>query len=336
MGNFKAVFLILLLQVLASASLASIELYSFHSSDLALPLVLPVRHSETPMQAFEKHQRTLNNTPDLVDLFEGRWPLLHIDSFQKIQFTELESSALLIANSAKDYTTSNYRITRFQTVFKNAGKKSLLLALTPTLGWNPTEAKEFQNLIAENAPLLVGMGGDDVSAQFYNQPDIHAKFTNPTRDREELSLLKTYFKMGRGFYLGVCRGSQLAAVALGYKLIQDLPTQVGSEVPHANDYHAVHPVRTTNQILKSVISKFEPNFYSFHHQAVIYRTGGPLELAAMGSDGVVEALEFKNGRGLLVQFHPEYTTDPVGQNFFNVLSNQNLKANSKSCEGAFL
>lgn len=325
-----------LLFVFATNAFAAVELYAFHSQNLALPLVLPVRDAETPLQAFERHQRVLSNTPDLVDLFEGRSPRLRVESFEPVRAAELQSSALLVANSAKDYTNSHLRIGRFKELFKNAGKKTLLLALTPTLGWSPSDAKDFQNLIADKAPLLVGMGGDDVSTKLYNQDDIHAKFTNATRDREELALLKTYFKKGQGFYLGVCRGSQLAAVALGYQLIQDLPTQVGSDVAHANDYHVVHPAKTTHQILKTLTVGFEPNFYSFHHQAVIYKTGGPLELAALGSDGVVEALEFKNGRGLLVQFHPEYTAGPIGQSFFNVLSGRILKTSLKSCEGTFL
>jgi putative glutamine amidotransferase len=51
---------------------------------------------------------------------------------------------------------------------------------------------------------------------------------------------------------------------------------------------------------------------SYHHQAVIFREGGPLEIAARSADGVTEATEFKNGRGLLLQFHPELMDNDLG------------------------
>jgi putative glutamine amidotransferase len=299
---------------------ASVKLYAFRSPDVALPLVLPVREYESPARAFKRHQLILRYHPDLRALFSEYPPDIRVNSFEAVTTSDLKVSAVLVANGGKDYSPSNFRIERFKQVFGAAGKNTLLLGLAPALGLNSNERAAFHEQISENASLLVGMGGDDVCPTLYKQENIHSRCTNATRDREEMSLLKTYFNKGRGFFLGVCRGSQLAAVALGYSLIQDLPTQVGSEIPHANDYHLVHPLNTTHRHLQSAIANHIPNYYSFHHQAVVYKPGGPLELAGVGPDGVVEALEFKNGRGLLVQFHPEYTNNSLGQNFFDVIA----------------
>ncbi len=96
-------------------------------------------------------------------------------------------------------------------------------------------------------------------------------------------------------------------MALGYELVQDIPIQIGKTVSHGDDWHEITLSKTKNGLLQSVAEKTSTLYVnSYHHQAVIFKDDGPLQIAARSKDGVTEATEFKNGRGLLLQFHPEY------------------------------
>ncbi|MBX3041710.1 MAG: gamma-glutamyl-gamma-aminobutyrate hydrolase family protein, partial [Bdellovibrionaceae bacterium] len=176
------------------------------------------------------------------------------------------------------------------------------------------ETAELFQQISERFPLLVPMGGDDVDPHFYQRENLHAKNVNPVRDQFEINLIKHYVAQEKGFVFAICRGSQLTSVALGYKLLQDLPLLKGHDVPHANDWHPIETKETKHNLLRSLAdSKGNLRVNSLHHQSVIFHEGGPLQLAAQSSDGTTEATEFKNGKGLLLQFHPELMNDDLGE-----------------------
>ncbi|MFN7454831.1 MAG: gamma-glutamyl-gamma-aminobutyrate hydrolase family protein, partial [Pseudobdellovibrionaceae bacterium] len=127
------------------------------------------------------------------------------------------------------------------------------------------------------------------------------------RDKTEIQVIQRYTAEGRGCLLGIGRGAQSAAVALGYKLNQDLSSLLESGEVHRDSVHQMRLHSTRHNLLRDAAGTSWTKVNSLHHQSIIYRTGGPLEIAATGEDGVVEALEFKNGRGVLLQFHPEIT-----------------------------
>ncbi len=224
----------------------------------------------------------------------------------------------MIANNSYDFTVLSKRLNQFKSVFLKNKTKILILPMNADLGLGLSEKRELRDIIAEKFPLLVAMGGEDVDPELYGKQSTFSKNTILSRDRFEISLIQSYVKKAKGFLLGICRGHQISSVALGYQLIQDISNLTFSEKDHTNSEHSLKVRPTTNSILSSAISNFSEQMRapvrvnSFHHQAVRYRPGGPLELAAIGEDGIVEALEFKNGKGLLVQFHPESMNDSVG------------------------
>jgi putative glutamine amidotransferase len=70
---------------------------------------------------------------------------------------------------------------------------------------------------------------------------------------------------------------------------------------------------------------------------IAYKPGGLLELAAVGPDGVVEALEFKNGRGILMQFHPELMQSSFGDSIIKQVLRQEAQVRrAPRCGGLFL
>lgn len=301
---------------MASISLAEeLRLYEWSPGKSLAPLILPVRASETPEQAAQRYLNELSRNADLMELFQGRLPEVSLQGFKPLSDNTRESRALLIANLPKDYTKESQRVQNFKEIFKQGRQQSYILPINANLGLTLNETRDLFKMIAEKFPLLVAMGGEDVDPQFYKKENIHARNTIPARDKFEIQLIKSYVAQEKGFLLGVCRGSQITSVALGYPLIQDVPTQVGHHVAHGNDWHDVEIVKTKNNLLGSLLTEGSSKLFvnSLHHQSVIFKEGGPLEIAAKAHDGVTEATEFKNGRGLLLQFHPELMNNKLGQ-----------------------
>lgn len=112
--------------------------------------------------------------------------------------------------------------------------------------------------------------------------------------------------------LGICLGMQVLNIAHGGSLFQDIPTQIKTNIQHANTakvledrWKLVHSVRTAKGSLIHQISENENiEVNSFHHQAV-KDLAPDFTATAWAPDGVVEAIEHSNGKILGVQWHPE-------------------------------
>jgi putative glutamine amidotransferase len=336
--KYKAIALTLCAQFISCFAFAeSIRLVEWNPGKSLAPLILPVRESETPKEAANRYLRELDRNADLMELFEGRLPEVKTDSFSPLDQSNREHRALLIANLPKDYGQNTVRVQNFIKIFSQARHRSYILPINANLGLSQEETRDLFKQISEKFPLMVAMGGDDVDTSLYNKENIHSRNTILARDKFEASLIKSYVSHGKGFLLSICRGSQITSVALGYGLIQDVPLQVGKDVTHNNEWHDIEMKTTTNNILKTILgdqgTRIKVN--SFHHQSLIYREGGPLELAAIAPDGVVEATELKNGRGLLLQFHPELMENDLGNKILWRALSQKAKVMAPSCSKVF-
>jgi putative glutamine amidotransferase len=158
-------------------------------------------------------------------------------------------------------------------------------------------------------------GGGDIDPPVYGG-GMHATIRDiePDRDRDETAITRWALADGRPL-LGICRGSQVIAVAAGGSLIQDIPSEVPGAVLHAKPQGSeherpnagiVHPVSLTPASrLAGIVRGSTISVNSFHHQAV--RTvPSPLEIVGRTSDGLVEAIEHRDHPFLIgVQWHPE-------------------------------
>jgi putative glutamine amidotransferase len=113
--------------------------------------------------------------------------------------------------------------------------------------------------------------------------------------------------------LGICRGLQVVNVARGGTLVQDLPLERPSEVVHRlpkKENRRDHLVTVEpGTRLHRIAGASEIDVNSRHHQA-IERAADGFVVAATAPDGVIEAIEAKDGRWLVaVQWHPENLTD---------------------------
>lgn len=169
----------------------------------------------------------------------------------------------------------------------------------------PEDDAEVLINMLEGIDGLVLTGGADYNPLWYGeQPEKELHTINPTRDLPELLLTRLAFNRQIPI-LGICRGVQTMAIALGGNLVQDLKTPLkhGQDAPRSEATHSV--TITEGSILYALYGQ-ETFVNSFHHQAV-KDCGSHLHVVATAPDGVIEAVESTEQKALMgVQWHPEW------------------------------
>jgi putative glutamine amidotransferase len=151
-------------------------------------------------------------------------------------------------------------------------------------------------------------GGDDCDPRAYGEeplPSVEAM--DPRRQDNDLALARAARVRGVPT-LGICLGVQMMSVAAGGALVQDIDSQLQTEINHVSppSNRARHRVEVRpGTRLAEILSPGALDVNSSHHQAV-RRPGNGLRVAANAPDGVIEGLEdpahpFYVG----VQWHPE-------------------------------
>jgi putative glutamine amidotransferase len=162
---------------------------------------------------------------------------------------------------------------------------------------------------------LVLTGGEDVGPARYGASR-HERGDQPhdARDASEIALVAAA-RAARLPTLAICRGLQVANVALGGTLVQDIPSERPSSTAHSRSdarTQRVHPVRVADgSLLASAIGATALAVNSSHHQAVD-RVAPGLTVTATAPDGVIEGAEWTGDAYwwfLGVQWHPEELTD---------------------------
>jgi putative glutamine amidotransferase len=164
-------------------------------------------------------------------------------------------------------------------------------------------------------PLLLRLsgvclsGGPDIDPTAYGSAP-HPKLgpTEPAVDRFELEVARLAWQLGMPL-LAICRGAQALNVSRGGTLVQHLPGMTDDELQHRQASpagNATHQVAVQEgTLLEDLMGRATLNVNSFHHQAV-ERLGRGLRVAAVATDGVVEAVEAPSRPFVLgVQWHAE-------------------------------
>jgi putative glutamine amidotransferase len=186
--------------------------------------------------------------------------------------------------------------------------------LTPVIVPPLATAEAADEIVARCAGLLL-TGGEDVN------PALYAEAAHPAtgaphlwRDTTEVALFEAA-RRRRTPVLAICRGIQLANVAMGGSLVQDIPTQRPSSVRHDQPDEAAlrsHPVAVVpGSRLAEALGATELEVNSYHHQAVD-RVAPGLRVSATAPDGIIEGVETDRADWWMVavQWHPEdLTTD---------------------------
>ncbi len=180
----------------------------------------------------------------------------------------------------------------------------------------PMRAERIDALLAGLSGLVL-TGGPDLHPRAYGaEPHPALGPTVEEIDLFELALVRAADRRGMPV-LAICRGMQALNVARGGTLVQDLPTEHGTEVAHRQTepgWVPTHPVRLApSSRLAGLLGGPEVEVNSFHHQA-LRRLGDGLHAVGWAPDGVIEAVEGDDGRFVVgVQWHAESLMDEPGQ-----------------------
>lgn len=166
----------------------------------------------------------------------------------------------------------------------------------------------------EHLDGLLLTGGADYNPLWCGEepvPQLH--HINAQRDRAELMLTRLAYNRQIPM-LGICRGIQTLAMALGGKVRQDIAlantNRMSSPVKHSQDADRQEPTHSVDLAEGSVIASLYGcgRIYvnSFHHQ-VVGEPGEKFRVTAKAPDGVIEAIESTEFKGIMgVQWHPEW------------------------------
>ena len=149
---------------------------------------------------------------------------------------------------------------------------------------------------------------------------------DPDRERTDFALLEHAFAEHKPV-LAICYGIQSLNVFLGGTLVQDIPSEVRTEIQHpwsSRDKGAPEPFHAARvepgSRLRELAAADEVRVNSSHHQSVL-EPGRNLRVVARAADGVVEAVEWTGDSNWVtgVQWHPErmVETDSLAQRLFS-------------------
>ena len=182
--------------------------------------------------------------------------------------------------------------------------------------------------------LLLTGGGDVNPLWVGEEPSPSLRSIN--RERDEAELLTVSLAYNRNIpILGICRGIQVLASALGGTVDQDIAEAFSAShsvnnsgqtqhalIKHSQDADRNEPTHTVKRSKDTTLYSIYNTEYlavnSMHHQAV--RSGGKrFNVSAIAPDGVIEAIESNEFKPIMgVQWHPEWLEES-GKNLFSWL-----------------
>ena len=173
----------------------------------------------------------------------------------------------------------------------------------------PVADKEVLVNTLQHIDGLILTGGGDYNPLWSGEeplPELH----NINRERDLAELMLTRLAYNRQIpMLGICRGIQTLAIALGGKVSQNITATVkhSQDADRSEPTHSVSLVK--NSTLYSIYGTDKIFVNSFHHQAVS-ELGGRFRTIAKSSDNIIEAIENSEYKSILgVQWHPEWLGD---------------------------
>ncbi len=186
---------------------------------------------------------------------------------------------------------------------------SLLAAGAVPIILPPFEDIQGIDLILSRTDGILLSGGADIDPEYMDESPLDCISINPKRDFPEMALIRLAYAR-RIPMLGICRGIQMLAAALGGELYQDICSQhEGGCINHSQDterHESSHTVQVKKDtLLHSLLQEETVPVNSFHHQAVKKVPEG-FRISAQAPDGIIEAMEHCRFRSILgVQWHPE-------------------------------
>jgi membrane dipeptidase len=194
---------------------------------------------------------------------------------------------------------------------------------TPVIIPPSTDTNVLMNTLDHIDALILSGGGDINPLYAGEEPVKGLNSINQERDLPELLITRLAYNRQMPI-LGICRGIQTLAIALGGKVMQDISDQI--RVKHSQEADRSEPTHTVDieedSTLYNIYEKKQQLFVnSFHHQAVS-NPGERFRVTARAKDGIIEAIESTEFKSIIgVQWHPECLGDD-GQPLFKWIAGQ--------------
>lgn len=176
----------------------------------------------------------------------------------------------------------------------------------------PFKDKDALVNVLEHIDGLLFSGGGDINPLYLNEDPVRELGgINAERDLPELLLAQLAYDRQIPM-LGICRGIQVIAAALGGRIHQDIYREQNPKqtiIKHSQNLDrscASHWVQIQpGSMLHEVMQTECLPVNSFHHQAVS-DPGPRFSVCARSSDGIIEAIESAEHKSIIgVQWHPE-------------------------------
>ena len=176
----------------------------------------------------------------------------------------------------------------------------------------------------EHIDGLLLTGGADFNPLYAGEePSPRLGGINAERDLPELLIAQLAYNRQIPM-LGICRGIQTLAMALGGKVQQDISDV--AQIRHSQDADRSEPTHSVtiepDSTLFNIYNKEKLFVNSFHHQAVC-DPGERFRVTARSADGIIEAIESREYKSIIgVQWHPECMSAEDGSPIFSWLVRQ--------------
>ena len=164
------------------------------------------------------------------------------------------------------------------------------------------------NTLSRIDGLILSGGGDFNPLWTGEEPSTKLGGINKERDLPELLITRLAYNRQIPM-LGICRGIQTLAIALGGEVAQDISDK--ATVKHSQNADRSEPTHSLRIERGSVLDDIYVSYprplrvNSFHHQAV-KAPGDKFRVVAKATDGIIEAIESIEFKSILgVQWHPE-------------------------------
>ena len=317
--------IILLILVCWQFALYAAEPFIWKQTPDSAPVILPRKDNQTYEEALKEYFQKINETPSLTDLLnrDDIQALKVRDNlaFKKGTFQELTSTAsqkprfIVVTNELRELYAPPHgvKVARIIKRLEAVGAEVLVLPVVHDLTLHAKESKDFREKLTNLFDAQLIMGGNDIDPYLYGEKTTYAKSVIRRRDVSELKFVRQFIESKKGMNFGICRGHQMCAVANHKKLIQDIQIVEGASEVHLNGDHLIDADRSSE--IFSIFDKDKILVNSLHHQSVIVPEGDSVYkviATSLDKNPIVEGLEFRNGLGVTLQFHPELMFNETG------------------------
>ncbi len=342
-------FILILILTFQQIALNAADPIIWKQSPDSAPIILARKDHQSNEEALDEYFKKINETPSLSELLnrDEIEPLKVQEKmdYQKGTFETLKPSSaakprfVVVTNELRELYAPPFgvRARRVINRLEAVGAEVLILPVVHDITLNAKESKEFREKLIALFDAQLVLGGNDIDPYLYGEKTTYAKSYIRRRAVSELKFVRQFIESKKGMNFGICRGHQMCAVANHKKLVQDIQIEEGASEVHLNGDHLIKTDRDSE--IFSIFDKDKILVNSLHHQAVIVPDNDKdykVVATSLDKNPIVEAIEFKNGMGVTLQFHPELmfneTGDKILKKFVDMtIKNKRARSNPDSC-----